>query len=197
MLEDLEDNYTIDPSLIKKAKVYIKIPTWVETHEINRLSSKKDPYLRTFSIDESKNKDIKLKLLCLKIEDDEGNVYNVDDDFVDNMHPELAVFLMKEITNESLDLGAYDSVTKEEERKLAYECYCYFSAIEKEERGINAITIPIPPAIIIVRAVCEMLGCTPEQARSISKKDIDSLFIANEQATNCQDPRVIGMAGQK
>jgi hypothetical protein len=78
-------------------------------------------------------------------------------------------------------------LTPERERALAYDCYKYFSAIEKAKRGDEKIVIPPCPGIIMLVQVCEMFDCTPDIARKIPKRDIDMILIAKEQESICKN----------
>ena len=86
-----------------------------------------------------------------------------------------------------------DGLTKEESNELAYDCYKYYSASNKKQSGNNTSEIPVPPAIVVLKHVCEMFHCTPDVARRISKRDIDMMSVANEQQSICREPSAIGL----
>ncbi len=192
LIKDIQELWKVKEDKVQTAKVYVKIPSWYEIHEISRLSAKEHPYTKERTTLPEKIKDNKLKLLLWKIEDHTGEVFYFTDTFIEELHPNLAAYFLS-IINELIEReGCYDGLTDDEERALSFECFKYYSAIKKKRSG-RKVKIPIPPAIVVLNRVCEMFNCTPDEARKISKRDLDQVFIANEQEYFCEDPKNVGM----
>lgn len=196
LIEDINDKWIVDKEKIQKAKVFIRIPSWYEVHEISRLSAKENPYTKERVPVPEKIKDNKLKLLLWKIVDHTGEVFYFNKENIENLHPNLANFFLKKI-NELIEReNCFSGLTDEEERDLSFECFKYYSALRKKRLG-RQVKIPIPPAIVVLKRICEMFNCLPDEARKISKEDIDKVFIANEQEYYCEDPKNVGIVDKK
>lgn len=191
LVDDVEFNGLKDER-IEKAKVYIKKPSWYEMHEVYRLSASIDPYTKKKEIISEKIKENKLKLLLWKIEDHTGEVFYFNEETIGDLHCNLANFFLIKIAELVEKSGCTSSSTEEEERQLSLDCFKYYSAIKKKRAG-RRVEIPTPPAIVVLRRICEMFHCLPDEARTISKDDIDKVFLASEQEFYCEDPKNVGM----
>jgi hypothetical protein len=192
LIKEIEDYWEIKKEKVEKAKVFIKIPCWYDVHEISRLSAKVHPYTKERVPLPEKIKDNKLKLLLWKIEDHTGEVFYFTDKFIEDLHPNLAAFFLNKINKLIETEGCYEGLSDDEASSLSFECQKYYSAIKKRRAG-RKVEIPVPPAIIVLKRVCEMFNCTPDEARKISKRDLDEIFLANEQEYYCEDPRNVGL----
>jgi len=193
LIENLKFFWEISKEKIQKAKVFIKIPSWYDIHEISRLSSRKNPYTKQRISIPEKTKENKLRMLLWKIEDHSGETIYFTKEIIEDLHPELASFFLTKINDLLHREGCFDGLSEDEERDLSLECFKYYSAIKKRRSGRKNIDIPTPPAIIVLKRICEMFNCTPDEARKISKKDMDEIFIANEQEYFCEDPKNVGI----
>lgn len=186
--------------ILKKAhigKVYIRIPTWVEMHDIFRISTKRDvdpavAHKKRRYIDAELFKDAKLKKLCIKFVDHEGEETIVDNDYIDELNVRLAGFVLQKIDEIISKYYTMDGISEKEAKDLSTDCYKYYSSIFRKQSG-ELEDVPTPPSIIILKHVCDMFKCTPDVARTISKRDIDMINIAEEQQSLCRNPGMIGL----
>ena len=118
LIEDIEDYWEVKKEKIQKAKVYIRIPSWYEIHEISRLSVKEDPYTKEKRALPEKIKEYKLRILLWKSVDHTGEVFYFSEENIDNLHPNLASFFLRKINELIIREGCYDGLNDEEERKL-------------------------------------------------------------------------------
>jgi len=191
VIDDIDKFFSIDSSKVKTLEVVIRHPTWYEIHEITRKSTVVGYFNKKKFVVREKMKDFKLKDLVIKFIDEDQTI-SINPDKIDQLIPELATYILEKIDEVIFNSGNFSGLQKEEEKELGYECFKYYSALRKKAYGVKA-DIPTPPAIVVLKRICEMLKCTPDEARSISKRDLESLFIAEEQEYVCKDPRACGV----
>jgi len=181
------------PRKTKKGKAYIRYPNWAIMNDISQQSGVMDPFTNKLKIDSYKFNDYKIKRLLYKIEDEEGNITEVNDDFVNKLYPSLANYLLNHIdriiTNEQLEDGMND----DEKKELEWQVFHYFRNTKKRQAGIRGVLQPPTPSVVILKQICEMFHCTPDEARRISRRDLDALQIVSKQEEICQNPDLIGL----
>ena len=117
----------------------------------------------------------------------------MDRDLAENLHPSFAIFILNKI--DDVIIKNYEGgLTGEEAKDLANDCYKYFSSLKKKQLGEEGIAVPEPPSIVILFRICEMLKCTLDEAKKMSKRDIDAIMVMREQENICSNPSLIGMS---
>jgi hypothetical protein len=188
----LLDECSKENSKIKCGEIYILIPGWVEMQDLYQKSSEQDIQTKKYVINLQKLRMNKIKLFCIKIVDNESKSHFINDELINNMYPSLGNFILRCIDDVISVYYMGSGMSSEMEKQLAYDCYRYYSAIEKKRHGKDVI-IPPCPGVVMMLNICQMFDCTPDIARNISKKDIDMILIAKEQENLCKNnPDIIG-----
>jgi len=193
----LDNNESFPKEFISNGRIYIKVPYWTDMHDVRRKSLRSNPFNRyEFILDKSLYKINKILAFCRWIEDDDGDMFEIDRDMAENLHPSLAIFILGKI--DDVIVKHYEGgLTNEEAKELANDCYKYFSALKKKQLGKEGVAVPEPPSIVILFRICEILKCTLDEAKKMSKRDIDSVMVMREQENICSDPSLIGMSPTK
>jgi len=177
---------------VKIGKIYIKIPSWVEMQDLYQASCLQNMMTKVYEADSDLYRDNKIKKLCFKIVDSEGSVTLMDGGVCNGLYPILAQFIIDKI-NEIMSIYYIGTgLSKDEEEKLSFDCFKYYSSIFKRGAGKN-VKIPPTPIPVLLMSICKSFNCTPNVARKISKRDIDMATIAREQENICKHPSLIGL----
>lgn len=173
-------------------KAHLLVPSWIDMYGIERKSTKSDPYTegRVIWLPEKIRINKILKFLKLLI-DHTGRVYFINRKFIENLDPSLGSFLTEKI-DDLIDEFVGDGLSKEEQKDLSYECFNYFSAVEKVRSGKENVDIPPTPECVLLERICKEFNCTPNIARQMSKRDIEMFLIMREQENICKNPIIAG-----
>lgn len=169
------------PKHYKKGKIYIKRPDWGTMNDIAAESALPAPYERKYKVEPCKHRDLKIKKLLVKIKDHEGNITDASDKFIDEMQPNLALFIADTIDDIMDKMYLGEQMTKEEVKDLSYRCHLYFKRLRQKSQGKRGVRVPPAPSIITIKQICEMFHCTPDVARTISPRDLEMMEIVAEQ----------------
>ena len=180
----------------KTGKVYIKIPTWLDMHDIRRKSLDVNPFNRKErKLNVSKFCINKIKQLCIRLEDEDGEVTTdfSKENYLDQINPDLGDFIVSKIDkliSKNVDFG----LSSEESKQLKDDLFNYYRAVYRQMKGDSKIAVPDPPSVVLIHSICKMFHCLPEEAIKIPKRDIDMHFLMREMETHCQNPHNIGMS---
>ena len=166
-------------------ELYIVAPTYIEFQDLYQMSSTMNAMTRQYEVNLGKIKMAKLLVLCSKIIDHEGQVHFPSEDFFLNMDINFAEFILRKIEYVINKYYTGSGLTEEQEQKLELACFNYYKNLEKKRHG-KEVVIPPAPGVVSLLRVCEEFNCTPDKARKISKRDIDSIFIAKQQKNICE-----------
>lgn len=184
----LDENFNIKGS--KRGEVFILIPCWLEMQDIYQSSSEYNIMTKDYDINEHLFVMNRVRRLCLKIVDEDGKSEIIGGD-ASWLHPTLGQFIEEKVEETVERFYSGSGLSKKEGDRLKYDCYKYFSAMQKNALGKRAIIPPVPSPILLMR-ICKIFNCTPDVARKISKKDIDMVMISREQEDLCQNPAALG-----
>jgi len=191
VIDIFESKIEKPPSYFFKGHIYIRYPTWAIMNDISRSSSKVNSYTGKSEIDPYQYRDYKLKRLLLKIEDHEGEVIFVNDEFVDSMNPVLATFILNKIDQILDSQHNENSLSKEEAKELALDVFNYLKRKKERESG-HRTTIPPMPSIMLVMNLCDRFHVMPDEARRISTRDLEMMSIVEEQTDVVSNPDKYG-----
>ena len=182
----------VDKKKCKKGEIYLLMPTWVEMQDIYQSSSERNIMTKKYELNHQRLKLNKITRLCMKIIDGRGESHVMSKDMFEKMNVPLSQFILMK-ADEIIDKYFVGTgLSKGEEKSLSYECYKYYSAVQKRRAGKNS-PVPPCPAPVLLMDICKTFNCTPDTARRISKRDIDMMMIAQEQEEHCKNPNLIGM----
>jgi hypothetical protein len=120
----------------------------------------------------------------------------MDDELVKEIDPDLGNFILNKI--DEIICKYYDPGLDEEEiKKLSSELGRYYRYINRARYGAKDLQTVNPPAIVILVRICEIMNCNLEEAKKMSKRDIDQIFLMEEQKALCKEPSLIGLPDGK
>ena len=175
----------------KKATAFIRYPSWSLMNDIQNVCRIPNPFSNKIEVDPYKYRDMKIKRLLIKIENEDGKTYKTNDEFVDSMSPQLAIFLSEKIEAILSENYIDDGLSKEEGRELSLEVYKYLKAKKKRASG-ERVKIPPMPSIMLISHLCEKFGIVPDEARKISLRDIEMMNVVAEQEDVVNNPLKYG-----
>ena len=178
--------------LIYTGEIYILVPSWVEMQDLRMCSCKMNLMTREYEVDNDAIEYNKIFKFCTKIVDHNGEPFMMTEDRADELYPSLARFIGEKIDEVIYKYYFGTGLSNEEEKKLSSACYKYYSTSNKVAQGVQGVTVAPAPGIVSLLNICELFNCTPDVARKISKKDIDSISIAYSQKNLCNNPSTIG-----
>lgn len=185
---------------IKKGKIYIRMPNWAIMHELNRISSYKNPFdTRKSPILQDKLRDQKIKHFLIKIQDQIGNEEKTGKDLIDNLDPALANFILLKI-DDLIDEHYVDSgLTDEDSKALAYDTFMYYKGVFQQSGGKgDPKKIPIPPSIVLVRRLAELFHINPDEIKKLSRRTVDEIFLCLQAESNAREQIAVARpAGKK
>lgn len=166
---------------LKKGKFYLRVPSWSLMGEIHRECSVTDPFTKKQMVEPYKYRDVKIKRMLIRLEDEKGNFFEINDEVVDNMNPDLVLIINEEIDKYFKKYNDFDpGLSEDEARELTMQAYSYFKKRHQKAKG-ESVNVPSPPAILIIRQLCEQFHITPDEARSIRRKDLEAMSLVSEQ----------------
>ena len=193
LLEDINKN-KINLSKVKIAKVYIRIPSWIDIQDLRCMSSYLDikPKVNKYVVDEDVLKISKIKVLCWKIIDAKNRVYIPKVQEIKELDYDLFYYILNKIDiiiseyylGNGLDDETYDIISD--------DCFRYYKAVYKQALLDENTILPPQPGAVALKNLCEHFKCTPNEIRKINRRDLDMILIAKTQDNICQNTSLIG-----
>lgn len=177
----------------KIGEIYIRVPSWVEMQDLFQSSCQYNIMTKEYDVNEDFYRDNKIIKICSKIVDADGNITVMNKWVCEKLPPLFGQLIIEKVDE---IIGVYyigTGLSKEEEEKLSFDCFKYYSSIYKMGAGKNVVIPPVPIPVLLMN-ICKAFNCTPDIARKICKRDIDMTMIAKEQENICKNPSLIGLA---